>query len=201
MDATTSALLEKIVSYLVPSIWYKNLSFWNLVAVIITACIIVWYSWETRRLRIEAQKTNKYYFRPLVVSHYISSESGGRRYLKIKNIGKGPALNIECRISQIHKKDGYTNLRALSPNEKFNNLNVDEKQTIKRITTIDLYSKANGSEFMYGVTNKFVIIFTYEDWAGFKYFTVTQIDVIEGEPVIKKTITDEYNSGNLKNIF
>lgn len=159
------------------------------------------YTLETKKLRVEAQKTNKYSFRPVIVTKHITSEYGGRRDLKIKNIGKGPALNIECRISQIHKDGGYTNLRDLNPNEKFNNLSADEVQTIRRVTTIDQYSKAEESEFKHGATGKFAIVFTYEDVVGFKYQTVTLIEIISGTPVIKTTITNEYDSGNLKGLF
>lgn len=58
---------------------------------------------------------------------------------------------------------------------------------------IDLYSKAQGSEFAHGIKNKFVIICIYEDVARFKYKTTTLIEIIEGTPVIKQSTIDEYN--------
>ena len=191
---------KQLISVLAPPPWYINLNYWNSFVLLITGIIITWYTIETRKLRIEAQKTNKYSFRPIIVAKYITSESMGRRELKIMNIGKGPALNIEFRISQIHKEGGYTNLRDLAPHEKFNNLSADEKQDIRRITTIGSYSKAEGSDFINGIKNKFAIIFTYEDIAGFKYQTTTLIEVVKGAPIIKKTITAEYDTGVLKKI-
>lgn len=200
MDATSSTLLKEIANHLTPPVWYSNYDIWNMLILSITALIIFLYTLETKKLRVEAQKTNKYSFRPVIVAKYIFSEYGGRRDLKIKNIGKGPALNIECRISQIQKKGGYTNLRDLNPNEKFNNLSPDEMQIIRRITTIDQYSKAEESEFKHGIADKFVIIFTYEDIARFRYQTVTLIEMVGGTPVIKTTVTKEYDSGNLARI-
>jgi len=200
MDASISVRLGEIAGYLATPIWYKNLDLWNIFALVITAGIIFWYTLETKKLRVEAQKTNKFTLRPVVVAKYITSESNGRRDLKMMNIGKGPALNIKCLISQIHINKGYTNLRDLASNEKFNNLGTDEKQAIRRITTIDLYRSADGSEFSHGIPGKFVIIFIYEDVAGYKYQTITLIEIIEGTPTIKTTVTDGYDSGKLKNI-
>lgn len=197
---TLATSLQQIATYLAPPVWYKNFELWNFLVLTITACIICWYTFETKKLRIEAQRTNKYSFRPIIVAKYITSSSGTTRELKIKNVGKGPALNIEFRISQLHKNGGYTNLRDLNQNEKFNNLSADEQQSIRGISTIDLYCKANGSGFEHGIRDKFAIIFTYEDLAAFKYQTVTLIEVIAGTPVIKKSITDEYGSGSLRRL-
>ena len=178
-----------------------TLEFWNLITLIVTAVIILWYTWETKKLREEAQRTNKLSFRPVVVPKYLSSVSNDSRHMKIMNIGRGPALNIECRISQIHPNGGYTNLRDIAANEKFNNLSPDESQNLRGITTIDLYTQAKASEFKNGVQDKFAIIFTYEDIAKFPYNTVTLIEASDGNPVIKNTITNEYDTGNLASII
>lgn len=201
MDASISANVNKLIEYLKPPQWYQNLNLWNLLILFITACIIVWYTYETKKLRIEAQKTNKYSFRPIVILDKIYGEYNGLREIKIKNIGKGPALNIESRISQINSKREYLNLRELILNEKFNNLNENGEKTLSRIRTIDQYLKANQTEFQYGIDSKFVIIFTYEDIVDFNYQTIILIENINGNPIIKKTITDEYNSGVLKKIL
>ncbi|MDP2693106.1 MAG: hypothetical protein Q8O88_05715 [bacterium] len=201
MDTTTSVLLEKFIAHTALPIWYENFNFWLVIVGVISVCLLCWYASETQKLRVEAQKTNKYSFRPVVVAKYISTLFNGSRELKMMNIGKGPALNIECRISQIMRNKGYTNLKDINANEKFNNLATDEKQTLRKITTIDQYIGAQGSEFSHGLRDIFAIIFVYEDVSKSRYQTVTLIEVMNGTPVIKRSIAAEYNSGRLKNII
>lgn len=203
MDITITELLSRAVNYLAPLPWYRDFSFWNVIVLSLTAIALFWYSWETRKLRIEAQTTNKYSSRPMVVVRRITSAQGNSNWrdVIITNIGKGPALNIEARISQIHPNGGYTYLVDLSDDGKFNNLGAEKDQIIHRVTTIEAYLQAQGTNFSHGVQGKHVIIFTYEDIAGMKYHTVTLIENVRGVPTIKKTITGDYSSGKLKHIL
>jgi hypothetical protein len=56
----------------------------------ITFLAIVWYSWETRRLVRLTRKQIRIAIEPIIV---VEDVSGGK--IKIKNIGKSPALNIK----------------------------------------------------------------------------------------------------------
>jgi hypothetical protein len=59
-------------------------------ALIITLGILIWYTWETRKLRIETVKQTELSLRPCVV--LFGNDEVGSNY--IENIGNGAALNV-----------------------------------------------------------------------------------------------------------
>ena len=82
----------------------------NIYILLLTAIIIFWYSYETFLLRKESQKNTVLGVKPILVI-YRYNTIGPNGELEIGNIGNGPSLNIEFRISQFHHSGGYTNLR------------------------------------------------------------------------------------------
>ncbi len=65
------------------------------VAVILTGAAIVWYTIETKVLRIETQKLTEIQIRPFVI---LEIKDGN---FVLRNIGHGPALNVSIRPVQI----------------------------------------------------------------------------------------------------
>ncbi len=189
-SATTSAELSQIINLLKPSPFYFDINFWNLIILAITAIIILWYTIETKKLREEAQKTNKYSFRPIIVIKSISPYVANSWTVKINNIGKGPALNIESRICELNSEGKYKRMRELLPNEKFNNLEEKSGHTISGITSINKLLNEK----------KFTIFFTYEDSARFKYQTMVVVEVFNRNPTVRKTVTAELISDKLVQI-
>ena len=74
----------------------------NIIILTITTGVIIWYTWETRRLAKLTEKQIKINIKPIIV---VSSISGG---LRLKNIGKSPALNIMVEnIIRMYRNEPY----------------------------------------------------------------------------------------------
>jgi len=69
----------------------EKLYFWNVVILAITACAIIWYTIETRRLVSLTRKEIKLNIRPAIVVTSVGTS------MRLKNIGKSPALNITMK--------------------------------------------------------------------------------------------------------
>ncbi|MEW6455833.1 MAG: hypothetical protein AB1410_03845 [Acidobacteriota bacterium] len=61
------------------------------VALILTLFVVLWYAWETRRLRIETIKQTELSLRPFVIILFIEHKN---KFI-LKNIGNGPALKVK----------------------------------------------------------------------------------------------------------
>ncbi len=161
----------------------------NSVILIVTAIIIYKYTCETNLLR-------KLSARPVL--KIINTKSNGS--FNIANIGKGPALNVELRISQVHKNGGRTNLRNLLENEEqrhFINLGENEEVNTKGEGTTYNYIKADKQGFEHGEKDFFQIVATYCDIYNKKHYTVALFKVIGQDYILKKTFVGEYNGSNL----
>ena len=94
----------------------------------------------------------------------------------LKNIGKGAALNIELRISQIHPNGGFTNLRNFAGDKQRElfNLGEGEKQsTASFCEIIEDYQNVDKPNFSYGVKGVFAVVATYEDIDRNPYYTIS----------------------------
>jgi hypothetical protein len=63
----------------------------SIIILAITAGILLWYSYETKRLADLTAKQIKINIKPIIIVNSISN------YCRLKNIGKSPALNITVR--------------------------------------------------------------------------------------------------------
>lgn len=71
-------------------------------ALFLTFLTVIWYAWETRKLRIETLNQTKLSLRPFVIIVFI--ERPGKFILK--NLGNGSALNVKVKdISLIKTKE------------------------------------------------------------------------------------------------
>jgi len=77
------------------------------IALILTLFAVIWYAWETRRLRIETIRQTELSLRPFVIVSYNEQQ---RKFL-FKNIGKGPALKVKIDDIPIIKEDGELYIR------------------------------------------------------------------------------------------
>jgi len=90
-------------------------------ALFLTLLAVVWYAWETRRLRIETIKQTELSLRPFVIISYKEHE----RKFSYENIGNGPALKVKLDDIPIIKQEGELYIRyvfyeidVITPNKK-----------------------------------------------------------------------------------
>lgn len=69
----------------------------NLLVLIVTATIVAWYTHETKKLRVEAQKQTELQLRPFVIFE------ATRECFQVRNIGNGTAINV--RVADIRLID------------------------------------------------------------------------------------------------
>lgn len=163
---------------------------------VITALIIFWYATETFLLRKESQRNTLISVKPiLVIYNYAIGD------LHIGNIGNGPALNIEFRISQFHQSGGYTNLRNFlhDISDKIFSLKKGEDWQIDVDNNLFLdYLSATKSDFQYGIKNNFAIILIYNDMFNNRYQTIVRVyKVKDNYFVLKQTLYGSFESGEL----
>jgi hypothetical protein len=65
------------------------------IALTLTLVAVVYYAWETHKLRLETVVHNELQVRPILVVKYLEgSEGSSIPKLKLANIGNGPALDV-----------------------------------------------------------------------------------------------------------
>lgn len=84
-----------------------------------TLIVLIWYTVETQKLRREAQRQNENSMMPIVAAQtgyfepYVKSSC-----LAIRNLGSGPAFNIQISSIQISGKSGvFEHSRTLAPGQ------------------------------------------------------------------------------------
>jgi len=163
---------------------------------IITALIIFWYTTETFLLRKEAQRNTKISVEPiLVIDGYAIGD------LDISNIGNGPALNIEVKISQFHETGGYTYLQNFlrEKSDYIYNLQKNKSTTIFTNNKLFLdYLSASKPNFKYGIKNNFAIIFSYNDMFSNRYQSIIRLKKIDKHRfLLKQTLFGSFETGEL----
>lgn len=166
-----------------------------------TAIVIMQYTKETYELKQINIKQLNHQKRPILKIFYGESSYS----LMLKNIGKGAAINIELRISQIHPNGGFTNLRVFSEDKyrEFFNLGEGEEQYSSYSDIIEDYQRADKPDFSSGVMGVFAVIATYEDIGRNPYYTISlfKTDPNRIPPLLKTTKIGSYKSGELEKIF
>jgi hypothetical protein len=94
------ALLVCYIAIVVLLSKWGNVSFEGAV-VTVTGFILIWYAWETFRLRVEAQKQTELSLRPCVIAIPRRADS----HWELKNIGNGTALDISIEDVHISKHE------------------------------------------------------------------------------------------------
>jgi hypothetical protein len=83
------------------------------IASLVTACVttatlmvLIWYTVETHKLRLEAQRQNEHSMMPIVVfqSVYMRGQPTGQNRLVMRNLGAGPAFNVQFGPMRISGK-------------------------------------------------------------------------------------------------
>jgi len=171
------------------------------VILLLTAALIAWYSWETRKLRISTQRNTdtsadllRQASEGTVVSREQLAEAQAARVaaarpivtvdpqdsvgfdILIQNVGAGAALNVELRISQVHQTEpGYTNLRNLLEPGAFDFFALAPGARTKAYPDLDLlraYQESTDGEFRSGYQGAYVLVISYEDVFANPYVTV-----------------------------
>lgn len=172
----------------------------NVYILFITAIVIFWYSYETFLVRKEAQKNTILGVKPILVIYWYHP-IGPNGELEIGNIGNGPALNIEFRISQFHNSGGYTNLRSFLTiiDNNIYHLKKDEKTKINVDSDLfNDYFSATKPEFVYGIKNNFAIILSYNDMFNNRYQTIVRVyKTEENFYLFKQTLFGSLETGEL----
>ena len=148
---------------------------------------------ENSRMRVDS-------FRPVTVF-----EVTGSRTFTVRNIGNGPALDVELRLAQL-KEDGHLiNLRNFFENPKEQHLmNIGAGRSVPANggDTVYDYLRADKPDFRSGVKNVLAIVATYMDIDGNPYYTLTVFESVEqkGErvPILRRTRTRSYDSGEIE---
>lgn len=184
----------------------KKIELVNKLSIIVlwfTAIVVMQNTKETHWLKQISIRQLNYQKRPILK---ILSHGEWACSFMLKNIGKGAALNIELRISQIHSSGGFTNLRNLAEDERRElfNLGEDEEQSTSSFCEIiDDYRKANKPDFSYGVKDVFAIIATYEDINRNPYYTISLLKIRpeRNDYILKTTKTGSYKNGELEKVI
>lgn len=74
-------------------VWGWNSQVAQTTALLLTGLVVIWYTWETSRLRLETCRQTEIQLRPFVVLEPVESAQHVRGF-KATNIGLGPALNV-----------------------------------------------------------------------------------------------------------
>ena len=153
-----------------------------------------------KQLAIENCKMRVDSFRPVTVF-----EVTGSRSFSVRNIGNGPALDVELRLAQLNEDGRLMNLRNFF--EKANEqhlINIGAGRSVPANggeTAYD-YLRADKPDFRSGVENLFAIVATYMDINGNPYYTLALFESVEqkGErvPILRKTETRSYDSGEIE---
>ncbi len=72
----------------------------NLLVLIITAGILVWYTKETYRLRKESERQTELMLRPFVIAEFVFTKELINTVFKVHNIGNGAATNIQITADE-----------------------------------------------------------------------------------------------------
>lgn len=141
-------------------------------------------------------------FRPIVVFEVVDPYK-----LAIRNIGKGPAIDIELRLSQVHHNGGLTNLRNLVSTDMQRdllNLGESERTELRGSDNIRAYAFAQSPEWQWGQRDVFAAIATYSDINRRPYYTISLIRTFpngaERKLVLKSTKTANYERGNIEQL-
>ncbi len=174
----------------------------ELVLLAFTAYWIWLYTTETQRLREDGVQVRIDSARPVVAFTIVNPYR-----LSIKNIGKGPALDIELRLSQVHPTGGLTSLgNLLTEDSERNLLNLGEAAgaELGGSDAIRKYAFAQDPSMRWGQRDVFAAIATYVDINRRPYYTVSLIRSIpegaEFRLVLKATKTAYYGNGDIEKL-
>lgn len=92
---------------------------WEVFALIFTAVTLIWYSVETRGLRLEARESNRLSVLPALV--LIQEEVNGTNKFFIKNLGKGLAINPRVIVISNSKEEVFAldYINVIAPGDRF----------------------------------------------------------------------------------
>jgi hypothetical protein len=179
-----------------------TLAFLSLAAVVFTAYWVMRYTKETQHLREDAFQQRIDSIRPIIVFEIV-----GPYKLAVKNIGRGPALDVELRLSQIHRNGGLTNLQNLLVREgerNLLNLGENDKQELGGSDSVREYAFAQGSSMRWGQRDVFAAIATYVDINRRPYYSVSLVRSLpagtERLLVLKSTKTADYKAGTIEKL-
>jgi hypothetical protein len=85
----------------------RSIEILSLLVLSLTFFAILWYSWETHKLRIETAKQTRLRLRPMIILAYIKSENGMISGLCLSNIGNGIALNVKLLDIYVVDEDPF----------------------------------------------------------------------------------------------
>ncbi len=174
----------------------------NVIVLAVTAYWIVQSTEETRRIREDAYQQRIDSFRPIVTFEVVNSYK-----LALRNIGKGPALDAELRISQILLNGDLTNLQNLLAREderNLINLGEGERVGLGGSDVVRMYSLAIDPSMKWGQPGVFAVVCTYSDINRLPYYTISIVRSIENgterKLVLKNTKTASYTSGTIEKL-
>ncbi len=174
----------------------------NVVVLAVTAYWIVETTKETEHIREDAYQQRIDSFRPIVMF-----DVGDDYRLGLRNIGKGPALNAELRISHISLNGGLAslgNVIARDADRSLLNLGEGQRIDLGESDVVREYAIASGPMVKLGQPSAFAIICTYLDINRLPYYIVSTIRSIETgatrKLVLKSIRTASYSTGTIERL-
>lgn len=170
----------------------------------LTFIAILQYTKETYWLKQVQQKQLDHERTPIIVIS--KGNKGEYASFKIKNIGKGPAINVELRISSINKNGGFSNLMDLADDSMRHSLNLfagEEISTEQFRERLREYTGPGGSNNIEDYV--FAIIATYESVTRDPFYSMSLFKVMplpsdKREYILKTTKFADYKKGSLSKV-
>lgn len=123
-------------------------------ALILTFMVIVWYAWETNKLRRESEQQTKLQISPYLtiagLYSTISKNVIGYVQFKLYNVGNGAAVSIQLSLSECKYDDGYVKYRrpqALKAGELTDEQRFEAHLTSDRTTLEILFKDVLGKRY------------------------------------------------------
>ncbi len=166
-----------------------------------TAIAVIQNTKETYWLKQITTKQLEFQKAPLII---ITPTEDKYASFTIKNIGKGAAVNIELRITQIHKNGGRSNLKDLADDEFRHFLNLGENEAIVTPQFRDsIHPYTNPESTIYTQPEVFAVIALYENISSDKFYSMSLFKVISEKQhkyTLKTTKFGSYDLGLLENV-
>lgn len=168
------AIIANVLFIAAIMIWvHDHSSQINNIILLLTGDVVAYYTYETYLLRKAAQEERSDSIKPVVL---FDKEPAHLYGWTVRNVGKGPALNVKFRISRFNNDTSYGDLRDLIDGQhNYKALgNSEEDHLSPSHDTIDMYM-ANKQGY---VEDRIALLITYTDIGSKDYGTIIKCNVL-----------------------
>jgi len=127
---------------------------------VLTALMVFWYAWETRRMKNEMVTQTELTLKPILVlfvrkcsdknEYRIQASSNNSNFaLKVRNVGRGPAANLLVKSDAFIVEKYRNNTLASEPKGDEQSVKIKRRDG----SAVQRYSELNGAEFELSAQN------------------------------------------------